>query len=91
MGERVGFVLSCSQESCSEALRQGHVHYAPAAGIPQLRSALAERASQARLGKGNAGRHLIPKRREEYESAVDPDSVVVCNGGMEAASRLSQL
>eukprot|EP00439_Symbiodinium_sp_Y106_P001754 s6630_g1.t1 len=61
------------KESCSEALRQGHVHYAPAAGIPQLRSALAERASQ------------------EYESAVDPDRFVVCNGGMEAASRLSQL
>lgn len=56
------------KESCSEALRQGHVHYAPAAGIPQLRSALAERASQ------------------EYESAVDPDSVVVCNGGMEAVT-----
>eukprot|EP00439_Symbiodinium_sp_Y106_P012036 s6630_g1.t2 len=52
---------------------EGHVHYAPAAGIPQLRSALAERASQ------------------EYESAVDPDRFVVCNGGMEAASRLSQL
>lgn len=56
------------KESCSEALRQGHVHYAPAAGIPQLRSVLAERASQ------------------EYESAVDPDSVVVCNGGMEAVT-----
>jgi len=63
-----GFLLGHSQESCSEALRQGHVHYAPAAGIPQLRSALAERASQ------------------EYESAVDPDRFVVCNGGMEAVT-----
>ena len=35
------------QEACSEALRQGHVHYAPAAGLQQLRAALAQRASEA--------------------------------------------
>ena len=86
-----GFLLGHSQESCSEALRQGHVHYAPAAGIPQLRSALAERASQARAWKWKRRSKLKPKCPEEYESAVDPDRFVVCNGGMEAASRLSQL
>mmetsp|Transcript_8016 Transcript_8016/g.18415 ORF Transcript_8016/g.18415 Transcript_8016/m.18415 type:complete len:401 (-) Transcript_8016:28-1230(-) len=57
------------KEACSAALRDGHVHYTPAAGIPQLREALAERATQ------------------EYGCApVDPDRVVVCNGGMEAVS-----
>ncbi|CAE7779634.1 aspC [Symbiodinium pilosum] len=56
------------KEACSEALRRGHVHYAPAAGLPQLRCALAKRASQ------------------EYAGDVDPERVVVCNGGMEAVT-----
>lgn len=37
------------QEACWEALQQGHVHYAPAAGIPGLREALAKRAEEATL------------------------------------------
>lgn len=56
------------KEACSEALRQGHVHYAPAAGLPGLRKALAQRAE------------------EEYSVSVDPERVVVCNGGMETVT-----
>eukprot|EP00434_Breviolum_minutum_P041317 symbB.v1.2.036755.t1/scaffold5224.1/size29657/2 len=56
------------KEACWEALQQGHVHYAPAAGIPGLREALAKRAE------------------EEYKIAVDPERMIVCNGGMEAVT-----
>lgn len=56
------------KEACSEALRQGHVHYAPAAGLASLREAIAQRSE------------------EEYGCSVNPERVVVCNGGMEAVT-----
>lgn len=34
------------KEACWKALREGHVHYAPAAGLWELREALAERAEE---------------------------------------------
>eukprot|EP00438_Fugacium_kawagutii_P031174 Skav204303 [mRNA] locus=scaffold2227:165135:171651:- [translate_table: standard] len=39
-------IASHCWEASSEALRQGHVHYAPAAGLPALREALAQRAEE---------------------------------------------
>jgi hypothetical protein len=154
------------QEACSEALRQGHVHYAPAAGLPGLRKALAQRAEEVPKGHGRwrcskmevpqiiqvvgpfsftqgwlgdpeifiprwvgeFSRNLwvslkmsgvshgicwfiiFPAKKshlmglphfqrnsfklktccEEYSVSVDPERVVVCNGGMEAVLWLSK-
>lgn len=57
------------KEACTAAMAAGHVHYAPAAGLPALRAAIA--AQCEREWSSPAG-------------GVSPERVVVCNGGMEA-------
>jgi len=59
------------KEACTSAMAAGHVHYAPANGIPALRAAI---ASQAEREYGASA------------GSIDPDRVVVCNGGMEAVT-----
>eukprot|EP00930_Biecheleria_cincta_P062614 TRINITY_DN48075_c0_g1_i1.p1 TRINITY_DN48075_c0_g1~~TRINITY_DN48075_c0_g1_i1.p1 ORF type:complete len:399 (-),score=59.91 TRINITY_DN48075_c0_g1_i1:16-1212(-) len=59
------------KEACTAAMAAGHVHYAAANGIPALREAIAAQAER------------------EYgvsSGSIDPDRVVVCNGGMEAVT-----
>lgn len=56
--------------ACTAAMTAGHVHYAPANGIPALREAIAVQSE---------------REWRMREGSVSPSRVVVCNGGMEAA------
>eukprot|EP00933_Yihiella_yeosuensis_P054942 TRINITY_DN53531_c0_g1_i1.p1 TRINITY_DN53531_c0_g1~~TRINITY_DN53531_c0_g1_i1.p1 ORF type:complete len:425 (-),score=97.19 TRINITY_DN53531_c0_g1_i1:44-1186(-) len=59
------------KEACTAAMKAGHVHYAPANGIPALRQAI---AAQHECEYGFSS------------GSISPDRVVVCNGGMEAVT-----